>query len=78
MKKRLYKSNTNKVVCGLIGGLGEYFDIDPVILRLGWILIVVFTGFVPGIIAYIIGAMIVPNKEDLTEKKNSVTNNSAV
>lgn len=62
MKKHLYKSNTNKVISGVIGGLGEYFDVDPALLRLGWILIVVFTGFIPGIIAYLIGAAVVPNK----------------
>jgi phage shock protein C len=58
--KKLYKSNTNKVFCGVIGGVGEYFDVDPVILRLLWILVLVFTGFIPGIIAYIIACLVVP------------------
>lgn len=62
MKKHFYKSGTNKVVSGIIGGLGEYFDVDPALLRLVWILIVVFTGFIPGIIAYLVGAAVVPNK----------------
>jgi phage shock protein C len=62
MKKHLYKSDTNKVISGVIGGLGEYFDIDPALLRLGWTVIVVFTGFIPGCIAYLIGAAIVPKK----------------
>jgi len=60
--KKLYKSKENKVWCGVIGGIGEYFNVDPVILRVIWILIVVFTGFFPGLIAYLFVALIVPKK----------------
>ncbi len=60
--KRLYKSDDDKVVAGVIGGLGEYFDIDPTILRLGYILIAIVTALVPSVIAYIIAALIVPHK----------------
>jgi len=60
--KHLYKSTTNKVFSGVIGGIGEYFDIDPVVLRIAWVCIVIFTGFFPGVIAYIIASLIVPNK----------------
>lgn len=60
--KRLYKSKENKIFAGVIGGIGEYLDIDPVVLRIIWIIIVIFTGFVPGIIAYIIGIFVVPPK----------------
>ncbi|MDP2651064.1 MAG: PspC domain-containing protein [bacterium] len=60
--KKLYKSNTNRVFSGVVGGVGEYFKIDPVLLRVIWLLVVVFTGFVPGIIAYIISTIIVPRK----------------
>ena len=60
--KRLYKSDDNKVISGVIGGLGEFFNIDPVLLRLVWVLVTLFTGVVPGVIAYIIAAIIVPHK----------------
>ena len=60
--KRLYRSKKNRVFAGIIGGLGEYFDIDPVLLRLIWVLVVIFTGFVPGVLAYIIVLFIVPEK----------------
>ncbi|KPJ71864.1 hypothetical protein AMJ50_00035 [Parcubacteria bacterium DG_74_3] len=60
--KKLYKSKENKVWCGVIGGIGEYLNVDPVILRVIWILIVVFTGFFPGLIAYLFVALIVPKK----------------
>ena len=61
-KKKLYRSKENRVIAGVFGGLGDYFDTDPVLLRLAWLVIVVFTGFAPGIIAYIVAALIVPIK----------------
>lgn len=60
--KKLYKSKQNKVFGGVIGGIGEYFNVDPVILRLLWTAIVIFTGFFPGLIVYIIAISIVPEK----------------
>lgn len=60
--KKLYKSRDNKIFAGVIGGMGEYFDIDPVLLRLIWLLILVSTGVFPGLIAYIIAIFIVPKK----------------
>jgi phage shock protein C len=63
VKKRLFKSKKNKVLAGVFGGLGEYFDIDPTILRLAWLLVVVFTAVVPGTIAYIVAAIIMPQKQ---------------
>ncbi len=60
--KKLYRSNQNKLLAGVIGGLGEYFEIDPVMLRLVWVLIVVFTGFFPGAVAYILAMIIIPQK----------------
>jgi len=58
--KKLYKSNGNRVLTGVIGGLGDYWNVDPTILRLSWIIISVFTGFVPGLIAYILVSLVVP------------------
>ena len=64
--KKLYKSNTDKVFAGVMGGIGEYFDIDPTILRLAYVLITILTGIVPAIIAYFIAVIIVPNKPNYT------------
>ncbi len=58
--KRLYRSQTNKIFAGVCGGLGEYFNIDAGLLRLLWVLVVIFTGFFPGVIAYIIAIFIIP------------------
>ena len=60
--KKLYRSDTNKIFAGIIGGVGEYFDIDPILLRLLWLVILVSTGFIPGILVYIIAMFIVPKK----------------
>ena len=55
--KKLYRSNANKMLCGVCGGIAEYLNIDPTVVRLLWV-IFGFTGF--GILAYIIGAIIIP------------------
>ena len=50
--KRLYRSSTNYMICGVCGGIGEYFNIDPTLVRLAWV-IFSFMG-VSGILAYVI------------------------
>lgn len=60
--KKLYKSSTDKKIAGVCGGLAEYFDIDATILRLVWALVVVFSGFIPGGLVYIIAALVMPEK----------------
>ncbi len=58
--KRLYRSRENKIFAGIVGGLGEFYNIDPTVLRLFWVLIVIFSGVFPGIFAYILALFIVP------------------
>ncbi len=60
--KRLYRSETNKVLFGVLGGLGEYFNIDPVIFRLIYIFGTFVSGVIPGIVAYLVSVLIVPKK----------------
>ena len=62
-KKRLYKSRTNKKLCGVCGGLAEYLEVDATIIRLGWILMSCCT-FSFGFLAYIIAALIMPYEEN--------------
>lgn len=63
MKKRIYKIEQGKKLDGVCGGIAEYFDIDPTLVRLAWILFSAFAG--GGIIAYIIAAIIMPRKSDI-------------
>ena len=62
--KKVYKNNENKILSGVIGGIGDYFDVDPTILRVFWIVITIFTGFFPAVIAYILAIIIVPTKNN--------------
>ena len=62
MDRRLYKSNENKMIDGVCGGLAEYFDIDPTLVRLGWVLFCALGG--SGILAYIIAAIVIPRKPE--------------
>lgn len=57
MSKRLTKSRNNKVVAGVCGGIGEYFEVDPTIIRIVWV-IMLFSGV--GVLAYIIAALVMP------------------
>lgn len=64
MTKKLYRSITDRKLCGICGGLGEYFDIDSTIIRLIWV-ILTFCSFGCGFWAYIICALIVPKQNEL-------------
>ena len=58
MNKRLYISNENKMIDGVCGGIAEYFNIDPTLVRLAWVLFCAMGG--SGFLAYIIAALIIP------------------
>lgn len=58
-KKRLYRLRNNRIFCGVCGGIGEYLDVDPNVIRI----IAVLLGCTgTGLVAYIIGAIILPEK----------------
>jgi phage shock protein C len=58
MAKRMYLSNQNKVIAGVGGGLGEYFDIDPVLIRVAFVVLVFLHGI--GLLAYIVAWIAMP------------------
>lgn len=60
--KKLYRSDKNKIVAGVFGGLGEYIGVDPVLLRVAGIFIFVFTGFVPFVVAYLLLVIVMPKR----------------
>ena len=55
--KKLYRSKTQRMLCGVCGGIGEYFNIDPTLIRLLFVLFGCTRG---GLLAYIIAAIILP------------------
>jgi phage shock protein PspC (stress-responsive transcriptional regulator) len=60
MAKKLYRSLEDRKIAGVCGGLGDYFDIDPTIIRLIWLAMIFAVG--TGVLAYIIAWIIVPEK----------------
>lgn len=62
MKKKLYRSHTDKKVAGVCGGIAEYFDVDSTVTRLAFVLFVVFAG--SGVLAYLIAWLIMPENPD--------------
>lgn len=57
--KRLYRSMDNRLLAGVCSGLGEYFEIDPVIIRIIWIILII-GGY--GILLYLLFWLIIPRK----------------
>jgi phage shock protein C len=74
-QKRLYRSKKNEVIAGVCGGIGEYFDVDPTIIRIIFIILTIWGGV--GVILYIIGMLVIPYqgqeaKESRDEAKEKI------
>jgi phage shock protein C len=59
-KKKLYKSSTDKMLSGVLGGFAEYLGIDSTLVRLVYVLLSLFSAGFPGLLFYIICAIIIP------------------
>ena len=62
MKKRLYRNKKNGVVFGVCEGVGDYLNIDPVLIRIAWIATLVCYG--TGAVAYLLACFLIPNKSE--------------
>lgn len=60
MKKRLTKVKETAVLAGVLSGLADYFDQDPLLFRLGAVFLLIITGVFPGILMYIVAAIVLP------------------
>ena len=67
--KQLYRSKTNKIIAGICGGIGEYANVDPTIIRVFAVFLIIITGLVPGLLTYFIAMFIIPEKNDETVEK---------
>lgn len=66
MDKKLYRTEgSDAKLCGVCGGIAEYFGIDPTIVRLLWVIVILMGGC--GIIAYIVCAIVMPKKSDVVK-----------
>lgn len=60
MEKKLYRSRNNNMLAGVCGGIGEYFNIDPTLVRLVWAIAAIPTAVIGALIAYIVATIIIP------------------
>lgn len=65
MNKKLYKSNSDKKIDGVCAGIAEYFNLDPTVVRIAWIIFSCLGG--SGLLAYLICAIVMPRKPDYIE-----------
>ena len=63
--KKLCKRNTNKKICGVCGGIAEYLNADPTLIRLAFLLVCALGG--SGVMAYIIAALVMPEAREAAE-----------
>lgn len=61
-QKKLYRSSSDRVVSGLLGGIADFYGWDSSVVRLVFVLLLIVTGFAPFGIAYLVGWMVVPEK----------------
>lgn len=66
MKKKLYRSVTDKKICGVCGGIAAYFGIDSTLVRLAFVLFAIFAG--SGLLVYLICALVMPNAPEGPEE----------
>lgn len=62
MSKKLYKSNQDKMFCGVLGGVAEYLNVDATIIRILYAVLSLFSAGFPGLLVYIICALVIPEK----------------
>ena len=58
--KRLYRSRADRQLAGVLGGVAEYFGLDPSLVRIGFVVVTFFTACIPGTLLYLTMALIVP------------------
>jgi phage shock protein C len=77
--KKLLTRSKNRVFLGIIGGIADYFDFDPILARVIFILLLVCTGFFPFGLVYFLTALVIPDVENASSTytvKNESTKNS--
>lgn len=62
MQTKLYRSRTNRVLGGVLGGIGEAYNVDATLLRLAGVVLALLTGIVPAVVIYLIAWAVIPEK----------------
>ena len=68
--KKLYKSETNRMIAGVCGGIAEYFETDATLVRLGFVAFSLLGG--SGVLAYLIAAIVIPGRNDLSTRQEGL------
>ena len=63
--KKLYRSESNRMIAGVCGGIAEYFEIDATLVRLGFAVFSLLGG--SGVLAYLVAMIIIPQKKEISE-----------
>lgn len=61
--KKLTRSESDKQLAGVCGGIAEYFSVDPTLVRVGAVLVTILTGLFPGVFAYVVLILVIPPKD---------------
>lgn len=65
--KKLYRNINNKMLCGVCSGIADYFGIDPTIVRVIYAILSLFTASFPGLILYVVLALIIPSDNGMID-----------
>ena len=65
MEKKLYRSATNKVLGGVLAGIGEYCEVDPTVIRVIYVILTFFTAAFPGVLIYLILLLMIPKSPEI-------------
>jgi len=65
-RRKLYRSRDDKMIAGVMGGLSEYLNVDSSFVRIGYAVLTLLTGIFPGLVLYLLMAVIVPIAPETT------------
>ena len=74
--KKLYRNRTDKMIAGVCGGLGKYLGIDPTLIRLAFVLLLLF-GIGSGLLVYLVMLLIIPEEPQIADIPITVPSGSA-
>lgn len=75
MEKKLYKNSDKKMISGVLAGFADYFNIDVTLLRIGYVLLSIISDGFPGLLLYIILAIVMPDISDKDRAENNQRRN---
>ncbi len=71
--KKLYRSRNECRLAGVLGGLGDYFEVDSTLIRLAYVLFTLSTGFFPGLVGYFLAILIIPKEPLMAQAPSTGT-----